>query len=302
MTKRSARHRPPSGRSFGSVVRGVVGALGYDLVRKHYYSAIPDLGTIPADVWTRRSELRGLQLDNDAGLDFVQRELAPYLAEFAAPESVTEDPREFHFGNGFYDRVDAELLYAMVRRFSPPQIVELGSGMSSLVIADARARNDLAASRHVIYDPFPTPRLASTLAQVAELHEVPASEVPISDFERLRSGDLLFVDTTHTVKIASDVNRVILDVLPVLAPGVIVHFHDIFLPWEYPREFLERRRFFWAEQYLLQAFLAFNGEFEVLFSAHGLQREHPREIAELIPGGDGAPASAALWIRRSEAN
>jgi hypothetical protein len=107
----------------------------------------------------------------------------------------------------------------------------------------------------------------------------------------------LFVDTTHTVKIAGDVNRIVLDVLPILAPGVMVHFHDIYLPWEYPREFIVERRFFWAEQDLLQAFLAFNQQFEVLFATHALHRRQAKAVAELVPETVGA-TPGALWLRR----
>ncbi len=83
---------------------------------------------------------------------------------------------------------------------------------------------------------------------------------------------------------------------------MIVHFHDIFLPWEYPREFLVERSFYWTEQYLLQAFLAFNEEFEVLFSAHGLMRRAPTALAALIPGLSPTARPAAFWMRRAESS
>ncbi len=107
-----------------------------------------------------------------------------------------------------------------------------------------------------------------------------AQDIPGEVFASLQAGDVLFVDTTHTVKIDSDVNRIVLDVLPALAPGVIVHVHDIFLPYEYPRVFAERSGLHWAEQYLLQAFLAGNRDYEVLAADI---RALPRPA-----GGDGA--------------
>ena len=134
---------------------------------------------------------------------------------------------------------------------------------------------------------------------MGDLHQTAATEVALDRFTELRSGDLLFVDTTDTVKIAGDVDRIVLGVLPVLAPGVFVHFNDIYLPWEYPREFVIDRRFFWAEQYLLQAFLVFNEEFEILFSTHALDRRRRDALAELVPDALGA-RPAALWLRRTE--
>lgn len=285
------------------VATTLVGGLGYDLVRKHYYSPIPDLSSLSPSIWSRRSELAGVQFDPEAGLEFVRRELAPYLAEYCPPREPTSNPRDFYLDNGFYGSVDAETLYAMVRRFEPSRIVELGCGMSTLVIADARARFDREAqTRHLACDPHPRPDLAPTLASVAELRAVSATDVPAAEFAALSADDMLIVDTTHAVKVGGDVNRVILDILPSLAPGVLVHIHDIYLPWEYPNEFVTERRFFWGEQYLLQAFLAFNEQFEVLFGTHALTRRFPDEMSEIVPSldraGAGSPLASAFWIRR----
>jgi hypothetical protein len=281
------------------LVGEAAGALGYELVRKHYYSPIPDLGALPPGVWQRESDLAGVRFDPHGGLAFVATELTDVLAEYIPPWSPTGRPRDFFLDNGFYGSVDAELLYAMVRRFAPSRIVELGSGMSSIVIADARAANGSDdGGYHRIFDPYPRGDLAGVLASIADLRAVKATDIPLQEFTALQRGDLLFVDTTHTVKIASDVNRIVLDVLPRLADGVIVHFHDIFLPWEYPREFMEERRFFWNEQYLLQAFLALNPTYEVLLSAYVLHRRCPSELSRLIRGAHRAVHPGALWLRR----
>jgi hypothetical protein len=189
----------------------------------------------------------------------------------------------------------------MVRRFNPRRVLELGSGMSTLVIAEARRRGGNAGDhQHDVYDPYPRPDLRPALERVARLHPVSAAEIELAEFARLRAGDFLFVDTTHTVKIGGDVNRVVLDVLPRLAPGVWVHFHDIFLPWEYPIEFFTELGFSWAEQYLLQAFLAFNPKFEIVFGTAALAREYPDEIRELIPRAATAVRPSAFWVRRVE--
>jgi hypothetical protein len=125
-----------------------------------------------------------------------------------------------------------------------------------------------------------------------------AADVPDEQFFELTAGDLLFIDTTHTVKIGGEVNRLILEVLPRIAPGVLIHIHDIYLPWEYPRSFLFEQRFFWAEQYLLQAFLAFNREFEVMIGAHAVARDYPDELSRLVPAGRTDTPPSAFWIRR----
>ncbi len=282
-----------------NAVKSASRALGYDLVRRHYYSAIPDTSALPERTWTRVSDMPGVRFDPESQLDFVERELGTHLSEYAPPRAPTGSPGDFYLDNGFYESVDAETLYAMVRRYSPRRIVELGSGMSTLVIAEARRRGGAAAeSEHVVYDPYPRPELRAALERAAVLRPISATEVPMDELERLGAGDMLFVDTTHTVKIGSDVNRVVLDLLPTLRPGVMVHFHDIFIPWEYPREFIEERSFYWAEQYLLQAFLAFNSSFEILFSAHALQRRYPDRVSALIPSAAPDTRPSAFWLRR----
>ena len=279
--------------------KGVARRLGVDVIRRHYYSPIPDVPRLPHEVWTRESELRGVKLDLEAGLEFVQRRLACALAEYTPPEQPTSNPRDFYLDNGFYGAVDAELLFAMVRHIQPRRVIELGAGASTLIIADARGRNGLRSSDHRVFDPFPRPGLTDVLAQVAELRRASATEIPLQEFLLLEAGDLLFVDTTHTVKIGSDVNRIILDVLPALAPGVFVHFHDIFLPWDYPRRLLDIG-FFWAEQYLLQAFLALNHQFEIVLPVHALYRRYPAEVAGLVRSAPPIMPPSSFWLRRMD--
>ena len=195
--------------------------------------------------------------------------------------------------------MDADLLYATVRSARPRLVIEVGSGFSTLVLDQAARRNaeDGAPARLVTIDPYPSPLIAPL---ETELHPVRGTEVPLSEFEALEAGDILFCDTTHTVKLGSEVNYLILEVLPRLAPGVLVHFHDVFLPWEYPRKWPLRSRWYWSEQYLLQAFLAFNPAFEILFASQLATRAEPERVAGLIPGfvpGSSVPAS--FWIKRS---
>ena len=288
-------------RAYASrAIKNTARRLGYDLVDRRHYSPVPDLAELPEATWTCESELRGLDLDVSRARDFLRTELSPYLAEYAPPRQPTGNPRDFYLENAYYESVDAEVLYAMVRRFVPLRTIELGSGMSTLVIADARANDDPErGSTHRVYDPYPRPELVGTIRQAADLRVSSATDIPLAEFDELGPGDILFVDTTHTVKVGGDVNRIILDVLPGLKPGVLIHFHDVFLPWEYRADFLERG-FFWNEQYLLQAFLAFNSQFEVLLPLHALQRRFPEDVAALVPSARHGAQPSAFWLRRIE--
>jgi hypothetical protein len=147
------------------------------------------------------------------------------------------------------------------------------------------------------FDPYPGVARPD-LPGLTELVSVPAEELPTELFAELGENDLLIVDTTHTVKTGGDVNHVVLDVLPRLGGGVLVHFHDIFLPWEYPRKWVEDYGLYWAEQYLLQAFLSLNEEFEILYALYALARRRPSDLRELVPNWRDGAVPGAFWIRR----
>jgi hypothetical protein len=129
--------------------------------------------------------------------------------------------------------------------------------------------------------------VTGTVEAGVAISAVAAQDVPLEVFTQLERGDVLFVDTTHTVKAGSDVNRIVLDILPRLAPGVLVHIHDIFLPYEYPKAWLTSKRRFWSEQYLVQAFLTLNDQWAVRCASYALAR-----------AGDWAGTPSSLWIER----
>ncbi len=281
-------------RAYG-LARRAAERAGFQLVLKTYYSPIPDLSTLPERIWEEADPMRGIELDLDAQLERLRDRLSGHIAEFASADAPT---LAYEALNASYPLPDARLLYAIVRDSKPASIVELGSGQTSRVMAQACAANaaEGTQSSFAAFDPFPT-AVDESLPGLSALHRVPAQEVPESVFAELRASDILFVDTTHTVKIGSDVNRIILRVLPLLAPGVIVHFHDICLPYEYPRYLFEDFGLYWAEQYLLQAFLAMNPSFEVLYATDALCRDRRAEITDAglaAPGDSGS----SFWIAR----
>jgi hypothetical protein len=280
-------------------VRAGAERVGLQVVPKTYYSPIPVLAELPGDIWDRRSALAGIHFDLDEQIAWIEAELAPSLREFAPPEQPTGRPGEYTLANDSYGRVGADLLHGVVRALRPRRIVELGSGQSTLIMAAAAARNQAEGSETELrsFDPFPSVAHRG-LPGLAALEPVRAQDVPAEVFASLEGGDVLFVDTTHTVKLGSDVNRIVLDVLPTLAPGVLVHVHDIFLPYEYPRRWSEESGLHWAEQYLLQAFLAGNRDYEVLAGTFALCRDRPDAMERLAPTWRPGASASAFWMRR----
>jgi hypothetical protein len=273
----------------------------YDVVPRNFYSPIPDLNLLPDDIWERRSRLGGVDLRLEQAIDLIEGELAPFIAEMEVPIEGPQPPGTFFLQNENYESVDAELLYAFVRARKPRRVVELGSGFTTLLIGEA-ARRNLAqgdAIEHLAFDPYPRAQIFGEEPPPPTVFEpLPATEVPPERLAELEAGDILFVDTTHTVKLGSDVNHIVLDILPALAPGVLVHFHDIFLPWEYPQVWFEQMDYFWAEQYLLQAFLAFNDSFEVVVPASAVAREYADRLDAAVPSFSPGRRPGAGGINR----
>ncbi len=283
-------------------LRAAAGRLGlhvgrreyFDLVERRFYSPIPDLDELPADIFERESALAGMALDSHAHLDFAERHLGGYIAE------LEKDPGAIPLDNDFYAFGDAHLAYAMVRHLRPRRLIELGSGYSTLALGLACERNaaEGVRARYLAFDPHPPELLAAGAPGVTERHAMPAQEVPLAELTALGRDDVLFVDTSHTVKLGGDVNRVVLDVLPRLAPGVHVHFHDVWLPFEYHPGLVRGQRLFWSEQYLLQAFLCMNPGYEIVFATRAASVRDPDRFRALVPSWTDAFFATSFWIRR----
>lgn len=292
-----------SRETFERAAQFAAARVGYDVVRHHFYSPLPDIDHLQPGLWPGPQPTPGLDMKIEAAVELVRVDLRPFLDEWHPPIEQTGTPGEFFVKNISYASVDAEVLYAMVRHRKPKNVVELGSGASSHVIDLARRRNadDGSPFAHTIFDPFPFEANPMGRVDAATVKPKFAQDIHLEELSMLEAGDVLFVDTTHTVKTGGDVNRIVLEIVPSLKPDVLVHVHDIFLPYEYPKHWVVENRFAWAEQYLLQAFLAFNDSFEVIFPSHAVAREHPEVLRDAIPSfanGDFRPGS--FWFRRTK--
>jgi hypothetical protein len=223
------------------------------------------------------------------------RETFPaFRSEYEAlPTAETSDGR-FTLANDEFSGTDALAYYCMIRHYQPRRIVEIGGGMSTLLAAEATGQND---SGEIIAVDHRTPELVADLATVSAVEKQPVEELPASFFDQLEANDILFIDSSHVSRIGGDVNFLLLEVLPRLAPGVVVQVRGVFLPGEYPEDWVRNQRRFWNEQYLLQAFLAFNDAWEVLLANNYLAYHHSQELKKAFPkspwwGGGG------FWIRR----
>ena len=265
----------------------------------HFYSPLPSQEEI-AEAFARGHfgpPFGGIDLNEAAQFARLER-FAEYYAEQPFPESPTPGWR-FHLANNSYGHYDAIMLYSMLREARPRRIIEVGSGLSSAAMLDLNDQVLGGAVNFTFIDPDMTrlrPLLREGDAARVTLIEKRVQEVPLETFAALGENDVLFIDSSHVAKIGSDVNRLFFDVLPVLAPGVLVHVHDVAGNLEYPRDWLEQGRA-WNEQYVLRAFLMFNSAWRVeLFSAC-LWNQRTQFLRDKMPmcarGGGGQ-----MWLRK----
>lgn len=264
---------------------------GFHVTPVHFYEPIPDTQSLPETLWTQPSELVGIDMNDSMQLDLLRNHFPKFRDEYKN-FPAEPPPRQRRPFRG----TDALVAYCMVRHFQPRRIIEVGSGFSSLVLAEAAAKNKSSAL--ICIDPFPPELLRkSSIPALRSLIETKVEDVDVEFFSQLESGDILFIDSSHTVKIGGDVNYLFLEVLPRLNPGVIVHVHDVFFPFEYGRHWVLDEFRFWTEQYLLQAFLTFNSEFEVLLANYYLSYYHKEHLRAVFPDLRGW-IGGSFWMRR----
>jgi Methyltransferase domain len=264
---------------------------GFHVTPVHFYEPIPDTQSLPETLWSQPSELVGIDMNESMQLDLLRNHFSKFRREY---ETVSAEPPPGQLWP--FRGTDVLVAYCMVRHFQPRRIIEVGSGFSSLVLGQAAAKNK--TSSLICIDPFPGELLRNgSIPALQSLIETKVQDLDLEFFSQLDPGDILFIDSSHAVKIGGDVNYLFLEVLPRLNPGVIVHVHDIFLPFEYRRHWVLNEFRFWTEQYLLHAFLTFNSEFEVLLANYYLSRYHKEHLRAAFPdlprwiGG-------SFWMRR----
>ncbi|GMV45421.1 MAG: hypothetical protein AMXMBFR66_08190 [Pseudomonadota bacterium] len=253
----------------------------------HFYSPIPALDEVErraaAIFDTGHARLGGLDLNAERQAELVEV-FASLHGDIAFPDGPTPDFR-YHFKNEYFSYADGVTLYSMLRHQPPKRIVEVGSGYSSALMLDTNDRHLGHRVAFTFVEPHPE-RLESLLWEGDRAHATvlrqPVQATPLSVFQELEAGDILFVDSSHVSKTGSDVNFLLFEVLPRLASGVRVHFHDIFYPFEYPKEWV-REGVAWNEAYLLRAFLQYNPAFRIEFFVSYVVRHMRERVARSIP-------------------
>ena len=267
----------------------------------HFYSpipAVPELKSIEDEIFNDPPRIRGVDLNEKEQLDLL-REFAGYYAEQPFSEQK-QTGRRYFFENPNYSYSDAIALYCMIRHLRPRRIVEIGSGYSSCAMLDV---NELFFDNSIectFIDPYP--QLLRELIQPSDKKRVrilgrKVQEVDDDVFRELGPSDILFIDSSHLSKTGSDVNYIYFRILPLLREGVYIHVHDVFYPFEYPKEWVYQGRA-WNEAYLLRAFMQYNRAFQIKFFNSFLIARHRDVFERSMPLFLKCPG-ANLWLKKT---
>jgi methyltransferase family protein len=267
----------------------------------HYSSPIPSKDSLIKNqnkIFNSNIEtIDGVNLNSNSQLELLES-FSEFSRDFNFPKKKQPGNR-YYYDNPMFGYNDSYVLHCFLRKFKPNNIIEIGSGYSSAFLLDSIDLINSSSCKLTFIEPYPD-RLYSLLGKEdrtrTTIIEENVQEVSLEVFESLGNNDILFVDTSHVLKIDSDLSKIIFSILPILNKGVLIHFHDIFWPFEYPKVIIDDGRL-WNESYFLRSFLQFNDTFEIVFFTSYLEGVYRDKITEKIPAHINGSGSS-LWLRK----
>jgi predicted O-methyltransferase YrrM len=266
----------------------------------HFYSPIVDPADATANearIWPEPpTDVAGIDFDDASHRHVLETLFACFYKDFDYAEAGAPDEelKAYYIGNSQFGWLDARALFVLLREWRPSRIIEVGSGYSTLLMADVARRFLGGATKITAIEPYPRPFLARI---GVELIEAKVQDVPLTTFDALDRGDVLFIDSSHVSKTGSDVNRLFFEILPRLKAGVRIHVHDVFLPADYPKEWVVGDNRSWNEQYVLRALLMDSTRYRVVFgSAHAYYRHRDAVTRALGLAPGVAYGGGSFWF------
>ena len=286
--------------------------LGFHITPNHFYELIPDTRTLKDELWLNQSELSGVNIDEEVMNNLLSKFSSKFKSEYESfPKTETSISYQYYVNNESFESVDGEIYYCMIRYFKPKRIIEIGAGYSTYLAAQALLKNKEEYginAKLIAIEPYPNDTLRKGFPGLTKLIETKVQEVDLSEFRKLKENDILFIDSSHVLKIGNDVQYEFFEILPKLSKGVLLHLHDIFLPAEYPKKWVLKKYLFWNEQYLLQAFLTFNSSFEILWASNYMLVNYLEKLKSTFtsytlkqPEHTLTYHPSSFWIRRTRA-
>jgi len=268
----------------------------------HFYSPVVDINDKHVNQAVR--DPRPIRDSGDINID--QRGMEAFcerLARHHRQFPFTRQPQpgfRYFYDNGAFEAHDAAVLFSMLLEYRPRRVIEVGSGYSSCLMLDTSERFFDGRLQLTLIDPaIEQIRLRIPLGDTSGAELIPAKvqDVPLSVFEPLRENDILFLDSSHAMKTASDVNYYLFEILPSLAPGVLIHIHDMPHRFEYPEQWVLEDKRSWNEAYAVRAFLQYNREFPILYWTNYAAKVFPEKLLALMPMSR-ENGGASLWLQK----
>jgi hypothetical protein len=255
----------------------------------HYYAPVPNIIELErtVDLWAKPSAMSGVHVDLDEQMDNLRRVCAPFQEEVAGnPHYKYAVNQPFPSGRSrFFGYIEAQVLHAAIRHYKPARLIEIGGGVPSYCSSQAvsmNRRDGRVDGRITCIEPDPVNLIKDGKLENFELIARPIQGVPLEFFTQLQANDIVFIDSDHVVKSGGEVTYIVREILPILPEGVLVQFHDIYLPYEYDRDVL--RNFTHPnETALIAAFLACNKRYKILFALSMLHYQRRREMQSVLP-------------------
>ncbi|MDD4929269.1 MAG: class I SAM-dependent methyltransferase [Gallionella sp.] len=284
------------------VSKAIFNRVGIYPIRDHYYEPMYNYKKHLQHSLRDERSLPGMDM-NEAG-QLCWLEQFNYAAELERIPLNPSADGSFYYKNPNFSEGDAECLYSLIRLKKPRRIIEIGSGFSTMMAREAIAQNkreDAAYSCiHTCIEPYEMGWLEGVPG--LEVVRQRVEEVDIALFKELTADDILFIDSSHVIRPQSDVLTECLEILPILNVGVLIHIHDIFTPYDYLDHWLIDEVKLWNEQYLLEAFLSCNTQFEIVLALNFLSHRHPAVLEDKFPMLRGQAAQIeprSFWIRKA---
>ena len=285
----------------------------------HYYSPIPDAENFDSiyrspdgseydwkELERRNNSLAGIDFNERAQLELLKKLGEAYKSRPGFPD-FKEPNFRFYFMNHYYSFADATVFYCLVNEIRPRRIVDVAGGNTTTMMLDM---NDFCfhddPMQITLIEPHPD-RIEGYMGGETGLDKIyeKVQDVDPLFFQSLEAGDILFLDTTHVSKMGGEVNYLVFNILPLLKPGVIIHIHEVFYPFEYPTSFYSDGKA-WNEIYLWRAFLMHNTAYEIVLFNSWLSKKHRELLRQYMPDffRKGRPhvnvqnEGSSLWLKK----
>jgi len=253
----------------------------------HYFSPIPTTHKLHPKVYDKVFNMAGIDWNVDEQLSALDKIFKKYVHEFIPEENLG------------LSLVDAFILYAMIREKKPKKMIEIGSGDTTLISLQALEQNAKEGSDYFFQavEPYPSEKLLSINNDRFQLIPQKIQDIPL---ETIQSVDLLFIDSSHVSKIDSDVNCEILEIIPQLKKGALIHWHDIVIPANYWKDWVDHGNMFFNESYMVHAFMLFNNSFKILWASRYMKLNHTQTLHQHFPYLKDAHRLTSFWIERTK--